>query len=136
MGVLIVCSIRFLLRFDAAAWPSCLTTPLRSICSSSDFGGEGSRSRLIRCLAWKIDLYLIASEYFLCSSKFSLVQVVRNFWWKSSPNKGMSKRCDVLMMVDFPAPAHPATINNVSKSFFGGFLGCSMMSCWWWFDVL
>ena len=24
------------------------------------------------------------------------------------------------MIVDFPAPAHPATINNVSKSFLGG----------------
>jgi hypothetical protein len=31
-------------------------------------------------------------------------------------------------MVDFPAPAHPATMNNVSKSFFCERFVCSMVN--------
>jgi hypothetical protein len=40
------------------------------------------------------------------------------------------------MMVDFPAPAHPATINSVFKSFFCEVLGWSMMVFLKWADVL
>ena len=39
-------------------------------------------------------------------------------------------------MVDFPAPAHPATMNNVSKSFLCEVLGSLMANSCWWIEML
>lgn len=56
---------------------------------------------------------------------------------KLSPKSGMSSRKDDRMMVDFSAPALPATINSVSKSFFfislsGVFCGVVLLPIEWY----
>lgn len=85
---LLIC---FCLSWSAVACPRVFTTPFRSTCNNKESGGDGSFLRLIRCLAWKIDPYFLASVYFSYSSKPGLLQVVRNFSWKSSPKMGISK---------------------------------------------
>ena len=87
------------------------------MCNNKQFGGDGSLLRFLRCLAWKIDPYWIASEYESYSTKPGDRHVDKNCWWNSSPNSGISNWYADLTIVDFPAPGHPAIINNVSKSF-------------------
>ena len=115
--VVILLSIRDLSLCVAASCPSLFTTPLSSMCSRRVSGGDESRSSLAMCIAWKIDPYFVGQNNLCVHQNLGFVQISRHFLWKSSPNKGKFKRCDVRIMVDFPAPAHPATMNKVSKYF-------------------
>ena len=116
VGIFVSFSMSFFALFVAAECPSLCTTCLRSSWMSMFFGRCCSFVSLWMCLPWKLAPIFIASSKLSFSVWGDDRLVSLNCWWNSSPKSRISSSCDVLTIVDFPAPVYQAMMKHVCRS--------------------